>query len=42
MCVLISGPTGVGKTAVARAVARACRVHLLPVSIKILWHCLIT
>ena len=42
MCVLISGPTGVGKTAVAKAVARACRVHLLPVSIKILLYCFIT
>ena len=32
-CILISGPTGVGKATVAKAVARACRVHLVQVSI---------
>ena len=32
MCVLMSGPTGVGKATVAKAVARACRVHLIQVS----------
>ena len=32
-CILISGPTGVGKATVAKAVARACRVHLVQVSV---------
>ena len=32
MCVLMSGPSGVGKATVAKAVARACRVHLIQVS----------
>ena len=33
VCVLVSGPTGVGKATVAKAVARACRVHLIQVSV---------